>query len=138
MTRCLLSMIVTALLNFSKVSPRHPLIYYALHHYILGVLGTTSIDFYSNISLYAINSAIEDFRRDAGTKFTEVGFGKTLPGTDGRTITLFDHKDDTGIFKNEGGWYMPRMPDFISSRSSMKHQMNWKESCMTAILSDLL
>lgn len=109
--------------------------YYAIHHYILRVLRATNIskvDNYGNIGLHAMNSAIEDFRRDAGMNAT---FGKTLQGTDGRTLTLLDHKDeDIDMFKSEGVHYVPVMLDFASAR--LPTTQHWEGSCVSKILSD--
>ncbi|CAJ1947594.1 unnamed protein product [Cylindrotheca closterium] len=127
--------------DFMAVSPRHPLVYYIIHHYLLGVLMTTNTgeaDLYRNIDLHAMNAAIADFIGDAGMNSSELEMGKTLLGTDDRTIMLLDHKADTGgIFKSAGEKHVSSMLVLGSKSSSKSHQPNWNESCMSEILSDL-
>jgi hypothetical protein len=138
---------------FMAVSPRHPLMYYAIHHSLLNLLeaeDTQQIGAHLKTGPHALHRAFMDFRKDAGILVDPLGTGKkpvgsgTFSGTHNRTITV------VGVGENENEFVQRLAVDPIVRQKAyrtmgMTHfskytKPNAKKSghtCLDAMLNDL-
>jgi mannosyltransferase OCH1-like enzyme len=138
---------------FMAVSPRHPLMYYAIHHSLLNLLeaeDTQQIGAHLKTGPHALHRAFMDFRKDAGilvdplgTGFKPVWSGR-FAGTHNRTITV------VGVGENENEFVQRLAVDPIVRQKAyramgMTHfskytKPNAKKSghtCLDAMLNDV-
>jgi mannosyltransferase OCH1-like enzyme len=85
---------------FMAMTPRHPLMYYAIQHSLLNLyrlLDTTQVRAAYDTGPHALHAAYRDYRRDAGGEVTPAGVGYkpvwrgTFVGTHNTTITVVGH-----------------------------------------------
>jgi hypothetical protein len=106
---------------FMAVSPRHPLMYYAIQHSLLNLLGaedTQQIGAHAKTGPHALHKAYMDFRKDAGAIIDPVGPGfkpvrsGLFTGSQNRTIKV------VGVGENEN--------EFVQ-RLAIKHSVRMKD-----------
>jgi hypothetical protein len=138
---------------FMAVSPRHPLMYYAIQHSLLNLMeaeDTMKIGAHLKTGPHALHRAFIDFRRDAGAHVDPLGTGfkpvwsGQFSGTGNRTITV------VGVGENENQYVQRLALDPVTRKKDygkmgMTHfskftKPNTKKSgmtCLDAMLTDV-
>jgi hypothetical protein len=131
-----------------SVSPRHPLVYYAIHHILLNLLeknATTRVYSDVKMSLDSLQKAFNEFSKDAGSDIGQVFFGRKIVGTSNRTVTVVGEgqKDAKFVLSlavdpvvRRKDYHTMGMSDLMDINESSSDKLEI-ESCMTAILKDV-
>ena len=114
-----------------SVSPRHPLIYYAIQHSLLYLFEAERLSLTEGMKEYAMDRAFFDFKMSVLGDEThgDISVGKIV-GTNGRSITVVEDK-----YTNH-----PSIKDWVRQFRTMgmlKEKPVSVKSCMASILDDV-